>query len=80
MQQKEAGNLLEEFSDVLSDVPGTTNLIDHDIKLTTEAPLRQKPYPIPFSHLPIVENEINSMLDMDVIEPSNSPFSSPIVL
>ena len=62
------------------DVPGDTNLLEHEIKVTTDIPLRQKPYPIPFSHLPMVEKEIKSMLEMGVIEPSSSPYSSPIVL
>ena len=79
-QQREVRELLAEFSDVLTDQPGCTNLIEHDIKLTTDTPIRQRPYPLPFSKLSVVEKEINDMLKLNVIEPSDSPYSSPIVL
>lgn len=79
-QQQEIRSLLEEFADVLTDLPGRTSLIRHDIKLTTDVPIRQRPYPIPFAKLPDVNKELDNMLDMDIIEPSESPYASPIVL
>ena len=39
-----------------------------------------KPYPLPFTSLDVVKDEVRSMLDLDVIEPSDSPYCSPIVL
>ena len=37
--------LVKEFSDVFTDLPGTTDLVEHDIKLTSDIPVRSKPYP-----------------------------------
>lgn len=41
--------------------------------------LYQRPYPIPVSKISKVDAEIKRMLDLDIIEQSNSPWSSPIV-
>jgi hypothetical protein len=69
--------LLNTFSDDLS---GDTHLIQHNIKLTTSELVRTKGYPIPFHSQQIVKDEVDKMLELEVIEPSNAPFSSPIAL
>jgi hypothetical protein len=73
-------SLLEEFSDVFTDIPGNTTLIEHNIQLTTTDPIRVKGYPVPFHLRETVKEEVEKMLQLGVIEPSNSPFASPIVL
>ena len=72
----DAYDTLRSFHDVLSDLPGKTHRIEHDIVLTSNDPIRLKPYPIPFRSKEIVESEIKSMLDMGIIEPSTSPYSA----
>lgn len=72
--------LLDGFSDVLSDLPGLTILGVHQIKLTSDKPIRSKPYPLPFTSRNIVCEEVRKMLEAGVIEPSDSPYSSPIVI
>jgi len=79
-QQQQVKNLLNEFTDVLSDKPGSTHLLQHDIKITTDIPIRVKPYPIPFSMKETVIDEVRKMIDMGIIERSESPYSSPIVI
>ena len=79
-QKEEVHDLLQEFSDILSSVPGTTNLIEHKIELTDNTPIRSKMYPVPYGMYETMREEINSMLSMDIIEPSESPYSSPVVL
>ena len=39
-----------------------------------------KGYSIPYKTRSVMETEIQDMLDLGVIEPSISPYSSPIVL
>ena len=39
-------NLLAEFQDIFTDVPRVCNLGEHEIKLTTNDPIRSRPYPI----------------------------------
>ena len=79
-QTEEVRNLLKEFTDVLTDVPGETNLVEHKIKLTSDQPVRTKQYPLPFAMTEIIKEETKKMLDMGIIEPSNSAYMSPVVL
>ncbi|XP_062613758.1 uncharacterized protein LOC134275492 [Saccostrea cucullata] len=79
-EKAEVKTLLEDFSDVLSDVPGLTNLGVHHIKLTSDQPIRTKPYPLPFTSKDVVCDEVRKMVEAEVIEPSTSPYSSPIVI
>ena len=69
-QKLEVSELLMEFPDVFTDKPGLTNLITHEIKTTTETPVRLKPYPLPYAMENVVSDEIDKMLKMDIIEPS----------
>ncbi|XP_052079017.1 uncharacterized protein LOC127717282 [Mytilus californianus] len=72
--------LLFSFPEVFTDSPGCTDLLEHDIKLSSETPIRMKPYPIPYSMLDTVNAEVSKMLDLGVIEASTSPYASPIVI
>ena len=72
--------LLFSFPEVFTDSPGCTDLLEHDIKLSSETPVRMKPYPIPYSMLDTVNAEVSKMLDLGVIEASTSPYASPIVI
>lgn len=72
--------LLDEFSDVLSDLPGLTTLGVHQIKLTSDKHIRSKPYPLHFTSRDTVCEEVRKILEAGVVEPSDSPYSSPIVI
>ena len=72
--------LLEQYSDVLSDVPGKTNLITHKIELLDSKPVKVKQRIIPYATREAVKNEVDDMLKAGIIEHSDSPFSSPIVM
>ena len=78
--KEEADAMLNDYSDIFSDVPSQTHVIEHSIKLKDSTPIKKKPYPLSFSSEAIIKEEVSSMLSMDVIEKSESPFSSPIVL
>ena len=79
-QREDVNQLFWDYSDVLTDLTGRTTAGEHDIKLTTDEPIRSKPYPIPFALKDTVKEEISNMLKLKVIEPSESPYASPIVL
>lgn len=72
--------LCESYDDILTDVPGTTDLVKHKIELTSSDPIRLKPYPIPFNMENVIKEEVRKMLQLNVIEPSVSPYSSPVVI
>ena len=80
VEKNQIKSLLQEYSDILSDKPGVTNLSEHKIILTTNEPVRVKPYPLPYNVRKEVEKEVQQMLELNVIEPSESPYSSPLHL
>ncbi|GFO13144.1 Pol polyprotein [Plakobranchus ocellatus] len=79
-RKEEVLSILKEFPDVLTSKPGCTPTLEHSIKLKTEEPIFVKQYPPPFSAKKVIEEEVRSMLDLGVIEPSTSPYCSPVVL
>ena len=72
--------LLSEYSDIFSDMPGLTDIAEHGITLTTEKPIRRKPYPVPYAKVGDIETEVRKMMALGVIEPSQSPYCSPLML
>ena len=79
-QKRDVCRLLGNFHDVMTDLPGKTSITAHDIKLTSDEPIRSRPYPLPHALRDTVQDEVKTMLEMQVIEPSESPYASPIVL
>jgi len=79
-QRKEAEQLVEEFKDIFSDVPTTTNIVEHKVELTHDKPIKSKPYPMPYKMQEVVDKDIADMLAMGIIEPSHAPYASPLVL
>ncbi|XP_067684362.1 uncharacterized protein [Haliotis asinina] len=79
-QKKDLQDLLEEFQSTLTDIPGRTDLVYHQVKLTSDAPVRSKPYPVPHVSKEHIDLEIQKMIKLGVIEPSTSPYASPVVL
>ena len=76
----EVNRLIGNYKDILTDLPGQTTLGHHEIKLKKVEPIRSKPYPLPHALRDTVKEEVSTMLNMGIIEPSNAPFASPIVL
>uniref|UniRef100_A0A9J7WVP0 ribonuclease H n=1 Tax=Cyprinus carpio carpio TaxID=630221 RepID=A0A9J7WVP0_CYPCA len=79
-QKTELQHLVGQFSDVFSPRPGRTNLLQHDVRTPQGTIVRQRPYRIPEARQHAVEGEVREMLKLGVIEPSRSPWSSPIVM
>ena len=80
-KQKEQLTLLKDYKTVLSNKPEKTPLIAHEIQMIGDVrPVRQTPYPIPQAKIEKVKEEVQAMLDLDVIEESNSPWSAPYVM
>ena len=61
-------------------MPGETDVIQHQIRLTDNMPIRCKPYPLPYAMREELRNEVDTMLEMRVVRPSTSPYASPIVM
>ena len=79
-QQEEMMDTLVRYTEVFSDIPGKTNMIEHKIELTDNNPVRSRPYPLPYAMRENLKKEIEDMLSLGIIRESNSPFASPIVI
>ncbi|XP_021347442.1 uncharacterized protein LOC110446564 [Mizuhopecten yessoensis] len=79
-QITEVTELMNSYEDVLTDLPGRTNLAQHEINTTTKDPVHFKPYPLPYNMKEVIKEGVEKMIEMDVIEPSSSPYSAPVVL
>lgn len=82
-ERKELNDLLEEFSDVLADKGdpiGQTDRLEHEIDTGNERPIRQQAYRLSPSQKERLEKELEDMLENEIIRPSNSPWSSPVVM
>jgi len=81
IQQKDLDILLHSFTDIFRDTPGHTTLITHHIELAPGSkPVTSAPYRLHPEKAAAVEKEIKEMLDLGIIEHSESPWASPIVL
>ena len=79
-QKKQVWELLEEYQDILTSNPAKTSLGEHRIEVTTDQPVRTKAYPLPYAVRELIQKEVNEMLRMGIIEPSNSAYSSSVVM
>ena len=75
--------LLVKYQNVFSrssDDLGLTDRVCHKINTGSAPPIKQPPRRQPFGKRDVEKEEIQKMLDRGIIEPSNSPWASPIVL
>ena len=75
-------SLLYEYKDQFSKSShglGCTNLVEHTIK-TDCKPVKLRPYRIPLARREFAENEIKTMAEKGLIEPSYSAWCAPAVL
>ena len=61
-------------------MPKVTHLIEHKVELTDTDPVKHKSYPIPYKMQEVISKDIDDMLAMGVIERSEAPYASPLVL
>ena len=79
-QRGQLEELLTEFGDVMSNNPGRTAVVEHQVTTTGTRPVRLSPYRLPHAYRDLVHTEVQEMLDAGIIEPSSSEWASPIVL
>ena len=78
-RRAEIDALIHEFEDVLTDLPGRTDIINHTVELNTQTHIRSRAYQVPQSLRETIRKEVDTMLKMGIIEKSNSPYASPVV-
>lgn len=72
--------VVEEYFNSIENVKlGCTTLVEHEIK-TNSPPIKQRYYPVSPAMQQLINKEIDKMLELDVIEKSDSGWSSPIIM
>lgn len=56
----------------------TTGTVQHEIPVTNPSPIFTKTYRYPKVHEEEVKKQVNKMLEQKIIQPSTSPWSSPV--
>lgn len=82
-QKAKLHGLINEYGDIFALSPeelGGTNLVQHHINTGDHPPIRQRAYRVPEAQKRRIEQCIDEMLEQDIIQPSTSPWSSPVVL
>lgn len=78
-QKTDLRRLLDDKFGRMDTSLGLTTLVEHEI-LTDSPPIKQRYYPVSPHRQAIIDEELQKMLDSDVIEPSKSGWSSPVIL
>ena len=74
-QKPELNNLLNKYDNVFTTIPGTTNLVKHSIKLTTDEPVVCKPYPLPFTSRNNLRVDFRKINKITLVDPE--PMTTP---
>ena len=82
-QQTQLRSLVAEYRDIFALSPeelGRTGLVKHRIDTGDHQPIRQRPYRVSDTQRGIIEEHVTDMLNRGIIQPSVSPWASPIML
>ena len=78
-QQRDIDNLLDKYKDVMTAEPGLTSMTEFAIETGNTEPIFQRAYNTPAALKASIDTEINWLLSKHYIQPSTSPWSSPMV-
>lgn len=77
-QRQQLATVIQLFPNFDKEGLGRTSLIKHTIDVGSCTPIKQRFYPVSPAVEKLMFQEIDRMLALGVIEPSNSPWSSPM--
>ncbi|GFW31062.1 hypothetical protein TNCV_4523311 [Trichonephila clavipes] len=79
-QKHQLRQLLQQYEDIFRNRPGKANVKGHSVKVTADSsPKRLQPYRVSIALQKEVERQVNELIDMDLIEHSDSDWAHPVV-
>jgi hypothetical protein len=79
-QLRKLEDLIQQYPDVLTETLGLTHLLEYDIQVLDNTPVRLSPYRLAPPKMKFIRGHIQQLLKDGVIEPSCSRYSSPMFL
>ncbi|UYV78619.1 hypothetical protein LAZ67_16002183, partial [Cordylochernes scorpioides] len=83
IQRLQLVSCLDEFIDIF-DFGSTsikpTSTVKHKIKTGDHSPIKQRPYRVAPSERRLIQDEVNKMIENHIVKPSESTWSSPVIL
>lgn len=79
-QVKQVKNLIDQFPDTITKRLGKTNLIEYEIKLKSNQPVRGKTYQFNPIKMEALREHVEELLSKGIIKPSTSPYGCPAFL
>ena len=70
---------MKKYKDIFSKKPGRISIYEHELKIKDDKPSIIKTYPIPMRLREFVTAELNNLLELGIIQRSNSPYINPLV-
>lgn len=83
LEPDQAAQLLQVFKEapsLFAASPGKTTFVEHVSRLKDGRPIRHRPYRVPQQLVGKLQQEVEEMLKLGVIEPSNSEWCIPVVI
>lgn len=81
IENKTLNDFLElEFARFNTSDIGVTTLVQHQIDVGDQTPITQRVYPVSPKIQEAIDQEVGRLLAENIIEPSKSPWSNPIVM
>ena len=79
-EREELKQLILEYKHLFPDVPSQTDKIYHDVIIEDSKPVKQHPYRMHPEKQKYLQKEVDYLLEHDLIEKSESDWSSPCIL
>ena len=79
-QRRRLVELLRELQITKDPTLGQVEIVKHNINVGDATPIKQQPYRVPLAKKCLIDEEVEKLLVKEIIRPSISPWSSPIVL
>ena len=79
-EYEELSRLILSFPEVFSDKLGRTNLLTHDVELSDETPVHQRPYRTSPTKARIMEKEVEFLVSEGLASPAEGEWASPCLL